>query len=237
MEWLQNSIVFVGSWVALVGSIVWWYAEGGYEPWIVAVLSLVGITANGHLFPFGSEKAPRLTAEQRIAVRDKWRPVFQNYFLDTARQKYRSDCIVHDVKRLDDYPKTEQSPKGISSWFRVGLMGTYERGVLLGLRWTYVVDEDGAWKEYESSKPDSAVKVMLLGEVPYESIESINFDGDEYYNKPHLFCHFEHGGEPYERLFYGEEFQLDPGFPYHYREVAEYKPSSRSRGKFWKERD
>jgi hypothetical protein len=112
-------------------------------------------------------------------------------------------------------------------------MGTYQRGVLLGLRWTYLQEQDGSWKELSSGNNEGAVKVMLLGEVPYEAIESVNFDGDHYYNKPHLFCHFEHAGQPYERLLYGEEFQLDPGFPHHYREIAELKAPPRPWRTFW----
>lgn len=224
MSWLQNSIVFLGSWIAFIGSIVWGFAEGGYEPWIAAILGFVGIAANRNLLSFAHKKDPRLTAEQRIAARDKWRPIFENYFQDNARRNHRSDCIVHDVQRLDNYPNGPDRERGISAWFRVGLMGTYQHGVLLGLRWTYLVSEGEKWKERQTGD-GLGQKVMLLGAVPYESVESVNFDGDHYYSKPHLFCHFEHGGEPYERLFYGQEFQLDPGFPNHYREIAEYQPS------------
>ncbi|MDL2409164.1 hypothetical protein PY650_26715 [Rhizobium calliandrae] len=102
-------------------------------------------------------------------------------------------------------------------------MGTYDRGVLLGLRWTYVNNEGNGWKEYAANPPPEAIKVMLLGAVPYEGIESFNSNGDEYYNKPHLYCHFDFRGEPYERLFYGEQKQLDERHPYYYAEIAEYK--------------
>jgi hypothetical protein len=235
MGWIHNSVVFFGSWAVFAGAVLWWYAEGGFEPWLLAVASLVGIAANRHLLPFGHPKPPRLTDEQRVAAREKWRPIFKNYFLESARDGTGGDCIVHDVRRLDLYPNADEDAKGISPWFRVGLMDTYERGVLLGLRWTYIVEQGDTWKEYQTHKPDGAVKVMLLGAVPYESIESVNFDGDEYYNKPHLFCHFEHnGGEPYERLFYGEEFQIDERFPPHYSEVAEFVAPSRPWWKFWK---
>lgn len=230
MTKVQSWIVFICSTAALIGFCFWFYAEPSFEPAIGIIAGIGGVVSS--FWPFSPQK-PRLSPEERIAARDKWRPIFRDYFLNAARKDYRGDCIVHDVNRLDDYPNTEENPKGISPWFRVGLMGTYEGGVLLGLRWTYLVDEGGTWKEYESRKPDGAVKVMLLGEVPYESIESVNFDGDDYYNKPHLFCHFEHGGEPYKRLFYGEEFRLDPGFPHHYREIAEYQHKP-ARWQFWK---
>lgn len=219
----RNSVVHVGSWAAFIGCAFWAYSEPGYEPIIGLVLGVVGIASNQQPLPFFGKKGRSLTPEQKIALRDKWRPIFKAYFLQAAKEKYLSDVIVHDVARVDEYPDVNEKEKRISSWFRVGLMGTYDRGVLLGLRWTYVNDEGNGWKEYTANPPPEAIKVMLLGAVPYEGIESFNPNGDEYYNKPHLYCHFDFGGEPYERLFYGEQKQLDESFPFYYTEMAEYK--------------
>lgn len=231
MGWLKNSIVLAGSLIATVGSILWGIAEGGYEPWIVAMLCAVGILVNLEIFPIFSRKKRNLTPEQKIAARDRWRPVFERYFLEAARNgQHIGDTIIHDVNRLDTYPKIDDK-KGISPWFRVGLAGTYNRGILLGLKWAYIEQKDNTWVENKGEKTDNSLEVALLGEVPYESIESVNFDGDDYYNKPHIYCHFEHNGEPYERLFFGEECQLDPNLPSYYREIAKYEPVSRRR--FW----
>lgn len=232
MSLLKNYTVLVGSAAVVLGSVAWGLSEGGFEPWIVAIAGVVGIFTNWELLPKFGKRKRILSPAQKIAARDKWRPIFKDYFIEAARKNYRSDTIVHDVDRLDNYPETGEE-KGISSWFRVGLMGTYNDGILLGLRWTYVEEKNGAWVENGQSKSQSAVKVMLLGEVPFESIESVNFDGDDYYNKPHIFCHCDFGGEPYKRLFYGEEFQLDPNFPYHYRDLLEYQREKPFRWKFW----
>jgi len=227
MSILKNSIIFVGSWIATIASLAWGWSAGGYEPWIVTVLGLVGIAMNWDYIPqFGGKKRD-LTPEARIALRDKWRPIFEDYFLEMARNGQRGgDVIVHDVDRLDTYPSISDE-KGISSWFRVGLMGTYHRGILLGLQWTNIEEQNGKWVEQRKEISENSKKVILLGEVRYEAIESVNFGGDDYYNKPHIFYHFDHHGEPYERLFYGEEFQTTSGFPYHYREIDEYNSLSR----------
>jgi hypothetical protein len=56
--------------------------------------------------------------------------------------------------------------------------------------------------------------------VRYEAIESVNWDGDEFYGYPHIYCHFtEKGRKPYERLVFCEMLTTR-GFT-HYREVAE----------------
>jgi hypothetical protein len=80
-----------------------------------------------------------------------------------------------------------------------------------------LVWEDGeqSWRlaAFDGSEPD-AVSAYLIGYIPYESIVSVNWDGDEYYGYPHIFCHFEYGGQPYERLAYCERREVPPGFEY-----------------------
>jgi hypothetical protein len=76
----------------------------------------------------------RLSASEILARRQKWKPLFEQEVWKTHRDKLRQDAIVRDMKRIDHYPNVK-ADKGISPWFRVGLVGTYYRGVYLGLRW------------------------------------------------------------------------------------------------------
>lgn len=222
MTKVQSSIVFICSAAALAGSGLWFYAAPDYEPAIGIIMGVGGIVAS--YWPFAS-KTPRLTQEQKIAARDKWRQVFEKFFWEKAQLGFGTDAIIHDVSRVDTYPDMDKG-KGISPWFRCGLMGTYHRGVLLGLRWLHIVQQaDNTWKENNTGM--EGTKVILVGAVPFDSIESVNWDGDDYYNKPHLFCHFEHKGQPYERMFYATENRLEhPSIkhPAFYTEIAKYEP-------------
>jgi hypothetical protein len=66
------------------------------------------------------------------------------------------------------------------------------------------------------------LKVILAGKIPYESIEHVDSDGDEYYYYPHIYCHFENKGEPYEGVdFYVESQNL--GGRKFYSHIADYK--------------
>jgi len=65
------------------------------------------------------------------------------------------------------------------------------------------------------------ITVLLVGEIPYDSIVEVNWEGDEYYSFPHIYCHFNHNDEPYERLFYCEKIDMGHGHTY-YKEVAIY---------------
>jgi hypothetical protein len=66
------------------------------------------------------------------------------------------------------------------------------------------------------------VTAMLMAEIPYDFIESMNVDGDEYYYLPHIFCHFANKGEPYERFFYAKEADLGSGHTY-WHEIASHE--------------
>jgi hypothetical protein len=76
------------------------------------------------------------------------------------------------------------------------------------------------------------IRVMLIGYVPFENIESVDWREDEYYTFPHLYCYFDaHRRVPYEKVAFCEKRELD-GFPY-YSEVASYpavRKRSRKRG-------
>lgn len=84
----RNSFVHVGSWAAFIGCAFWAYSEPGYEPIIGLVLGVVGIASNQQPLPFFGKKGRSLTPEQKIALRDKWRPIFKAYFLQAAKEKY-----------------------------------------------------------------------------------------------------------------------------------------------------
>lgn len=234
---MKNYFVLTASIICVIASLIWGYVDGGFEPWIAALGGAIGIALNSESIPVFGKPKRHQSPEEKIAARDKWRPIFENYFLENSQSGRLGDAIIHDVDRLDAYPSTEdkKEKEGISSWFRAGLMGTYHKGILIGLRWTYIEERDGVWTKTTESESPTATKAILLGEAPYECIESVNFDEDNYYNKPHIYCHFDFQGEPYERLYYGEKFQLDTRSPYYYAEISEYsvKPNSRWKIRWW----
>ncbi len=67
------------------------------------------------------------------------------------------------------------------------------------------------------------LKVLLMGRIPFEDIEFLDPNGDEYYGFPHIYCHFDaKKREPYEKLI----FCVEKRDPYHspsYVEVAPYE--------------
>jgi hypothetical protein len=149
-----------------------------------------------------------------VQVRQKWKSEIEKRILESgAESSWQSEAIIRDVRRVDEYPGIDEKKKGISSWFKVGLLGTYHRGILAGLRIVGLkFDElEKAWRGYDreaGEKPD--LNAYLVGRIPYERIISIDWDGDEYYGMPHIYCRFSsRSREPYEEIVFCEKRALD----------------------------
>lgn len=155
-----------------------------------------------------------LTPVKRIELRQKWKSQFEEKLFETNRKKLRKDIIIRDVKRVDDYPNLNPEEKGISPWFRVGLVDTYHKGIMVGMEWREVVGQN----------------CLLVGYIPFENIEAVDWRGDEYYNFPIVYCHFdEKDKQPYERLAYCEEKHLND-IPF-YTEVISFEEASKLKKK------
>jgi len=130
---------------------------------------------------------------------------------------------MRDVGRVDKYPSVD-SEKGISPWFRVGLVDTYHRGIQVVLSWeTLCWDEATKQWKYTDHKANQTpdITAALVGQIRYENIASVNWDGDEYYGFPHIYCHFvEKKGQPYERVVFCERVETERGE--FYRELADF---------------
>jgi hypothetical protein len=165
----------------------------------------------------------RLSPSQLVAARQKWKDLFEPHIVQNYQRKLRSDVIVRDMKRIDNYPEIDEASKGISPWFRVGLVGTYHRGILLGLNWGTLTKDGENWRYTNSEAGERGdIKVMLIGRVRYENIEHVDWDGDEYYPYPHIYCFFSHKKEPYEDLGFYTETTPAHGIPF-FTEVEGYR--------------
>ena len=76
------------------------------------------------LWNFISRKRRKLSISEIAKRREEWRGIFEKEVHIRHARGLRKDLIIHDVKRIDEYPDIDKKSKGISSWFRVGLVGT-----------------------------------------------------------------------------------------------------------------
>ncbi|WP_204114943.1 hypothetical protein [Shimia biformata] len=167
--------------------------------------------------------------EEIVAVRNKWKPIFEDWLREHHSKGLRKDVIIRDISRVDQYPEIEEKKKGISPWFRVGLVGTYHRGVIVALRYNALIDLGNEnFRVYDFEKDDedtksNSIKALIAGKIPFENIVEVNFEGDEYYNYPHLYCRFANKKEPYEGVAFFTEGQIFPDSLPYYTELKDYE--------------
>lgn len=79
----------------------------------------------------------------------------------------------------------------------------------------------GRWRYAASMKGEEGKYLVLIGYVPYEFIEDVNWGGDQIYDYPHVFCYFDGlKSQPYERMIFCEPWDFD-GIT-HFREVVDF---------------
>jgi hypothetical protein len=165
-----------------------------------------------------------LTPSEVVAIRQKWKPVFDDRIWEAYKNKRGIDVYIRDIRRINTYPDLKQTKKGISSWFRASLLSTYHRGILVGLRMTTLTKHgaDNQWRftNYAAGEQGD-IKVILSGNIRYEDIDNVNWNGDEYLELPHIYCFFTHKRQPYEHLGFYTERSTSGGLPF-YTEVAPY---------------
>jgi hypothetical protein len=160
---------------------------------------------------------------QVLQLREKWKPIFESKIQERRKRELSRDAIIRDVRRIDSYPQVDERKKGISSWFRVGLAGTYDRGIRVVLSWEKLCRDEstGRWLfPCPASDGEGSVTLALTGLIRYENIASVDLDGDQYYSQPQVYCHFvEKKGWPYERLVFCEHI-IEDRFDYFSERVS-----------------
>lgn len=157
-----------------------------------------------------------------MELRQKWKAEIQGHLRWIDDVVGYGEAIIRDVRRADLYPQVDAQGKGISPWFRVGLLGLYHRGLQVGLRIEGLrYDEPaGGWRYSDyGEQPD--VNAYVVGRIPFERIVSVDWDGDEYYGFPHVYCRFtSKRKEPYEEVVFCERRRLD--HIVYYSEITRY---------------
>lgn len=229
MRW-GNRIKFIVEVIALITSItlsILWVkaSDASYE----SIITLIGFVIFGTLklhkdylvYLFKTEHR-EFTPAELITHTESFRKKISTEIYKVRAKKLRKDVIIRHVNRRDKYPEAKEG-KGISPWFRLGLLDTYHDGIMVGLTWGALVEtsEGYRYRDYTKSE-EGTLRVILVGNIPYKDIVEINFDGDEYYSFPHIFCYFPYRGEPYKSLYFCQEVDMGHGH-IHYQKIADYE--------------
>lgn len=116
------------------------------------------------------------------------------------------EVFIRDVARRELYPNGDCFflHDNISSCFKIEIKGLYSNGIEL---WSGASDEiifdekQKKWRFAESNEENKIDGIRVL-RIPFENIIKIDWEGDEYYRMPHIFCNFKYDGRPYESALY-----------------------------------
>ncbi|MDP3292672.1 MAG: hypothetical protein Q8M43_11645 [Sulfuricurvum sp.] len=199
--------------------------DGNYEPWLF-LASLIFICLEifrRYEVYFIKREGKNLTPGELVKHREELRKQFQEEIYKCRVKNLRKDVIIRHVNRMDSYPHVEENHKGISPWFKGALLDTYHKGIMVWLRSGTLTDGAHGYRFTNYKKEEKGdIRVLMVGKIPYEYIECVNFDGDEYYYFPHIFCHFANKGEPYEEIVFCEEIDMGNG-PTYYKEIVDFQ--------------
>ena len=196
--------------------------DGPFEPFIATSGLILVATELYRRYMKPVEENKTFSATELIQHRERLRPIFEKEILRCKQDKLRKDAIIRHVDRVDSYPNVDDSVKGISPWFKVSLIDTYHKGILVALKADRLNYSNNQYTFSDYTGKESDVRAYLVGKIPYENIEAVNIDGDEYYYFPHIYCHFPHNDEPYEELVYCQEVDMGHGHT-HYTELITHK--------------
>jgi hypothetical protein len=70
---------------------------------IISVLKL-GWSGVSRLWKFARRNKRKLTPQQKLELRVKWKPQFADYLTNLFMEQLRGDVIIRDMRRMDTYP-------------------------------------------------------------------------------------------------------------------------------------
>jgi len=162
----------------------------------------------------------KLTPQQIIELRQKHKIEIEPVIRERQRGGEYVEVVIRDVKRFDEYPEMpKRLSKRIPPWFKIELVSTYHKGIQVGMRVEELVHGPNGWRfaDYDTEHGTSAI---LLGEIPYERIERVDWRSDSVLELPTIYCYFDaYDSTPYDRRVFGLERTHTLGWKY-YTEVA-----------------
>lgn len=164
----------------------------------------------------------KLTRTEILDIREQRKKEFKEYLYKfEQRSEGSSDIIVRDISRMDEYPDNDDpifrskedhniikrikryfNDRRISSWFKAELKGTYHRGVELFIYVECIKLLNDEEFVFANSKDENAITVFLVARILFEDLKKVDWNGDEYYYCPHIYCEYNHDRTPYEELVY-----------------------------------
>ena len=151
----------------------------------------------------------------------------QNLKYDQSNRN-AGEAIIRNLENNKEYPDTEERDSAfrISNWFKVEIKDLYHNGIEVYMSMLEYLKFDRTTKKwvkvsYKEKDEENVFSAWRVGRIPFINIKSIDWDGDEYYPMPHIYCSFNGMLRmPYEDFKYYYELE-NRGFLF---SIDDYRP-------------
>lgn len=118
---------------------------------------------------------------------------------DPSLKFNNSEVLIRSIYDLN-YPQNIINDQGKGGFFKAEVYDFYHNGLMVRCS-PYRMD---ALVKYENGKENEVEKMSLetFGCIPYENIIEYDYEGDQYYQYPHLYCDYVTGSDPFEEIKY-----------------------------------
>jgi hypothetical protein len=157
----------------------------------------VGVVARALGWLARRRKDPVAVLKQREAVRNEIRQ-----HLASDESKY-PEVVVVRLRHEDAYPNADLRllPFGASPWFKFEVKGAHDRALEVVLAIEYAVIKRGRATLADDETP-GAVKVFVVGRIPYNRIKHMDWSPDSAYGLPRLYTAYSWRGPCQEIVLY-----------------------------------
>lgn len=185
---------------------------------------VVGLVIQGFIAYHVFFLSKKLSSRARLEHKDRVKQKAEELLYKIRRDGLNSEVYLVNINRyFKDYPSNEEKKFDGYSHIRAEIKATRFDGIefVCGISQVYRKGDDSL--TFDDKYKDSAsetFKVLDVGIVPYEWVEYVDLEGDEYAYVPLFFTHFN------GRIYWKRNWKrfLPSGYPY--KRLVYYKESS-----------
>jgi len=166
----------------------------------------------------------RLSNRARLEHKEKIKLKVEELLSEIHRKKLNSEVYLVNVNRyFKDYPSNKEKIFEGYSHIRAEIKSTRFDGVQFFCGIKEVYRKPNGTLTFNHGAETSAIeklKVFEVGVVPYEWIEYVDLEGDEYAYVPLFYCHYK------GKVYWKKSWRIFLPFGYPYKEIVYYKEST-----------
>jgi len=175
------------------------------------MVGIIGVLQGGFVSYHVYFLSKKLSNKAKLEHKEKIKKKVESLLYEIRNKKIRSKVYLVNLNRyFKDYPSNEEKLFGSYSHIGAEIKATRFDGIEFFTGIVEVYKNKNGKLTLNNKNGGKSIKVFEVGIVPYEWIDCIDLNGDEYGYNPLVYCHFK--GRIYWKFW--KRFLLWFGYPY-----------------------